>query len=202
MVTWAMVLETAIKWLIPVLCVAIVGLITAHFVKPFKKGNAAAKQEEWDALFDASTHPKTMGDAEWQSVKQSLFEVSAGADKEILEKIDKLSTSIEEQNKVNTAYHERVDKSIDLIQQGVQDAHLQNLICTCQTYIRRGYITTAEFETYQQRYKLYKDLGGNGHMEPWNAKICALPNEPKVSTPPPTETSARSTLSSLPKTHK
>jgi len=39
MVTWAMVLETAIKWLIPVLCVAIVGLITAHFVKPFRKGN-------------------------------------------------------------------------------------------------------------------------------------------------------------------
>ena len=37
MVSWAMVLETAIKWLIPAICVAIVGLITAHFVKPLKK---------------------------------------------------------------------------------------------------------------------------------------------------------------------
>ena len=71
-----------------------------------------------------------------------------------------------------------------MIKQGVQDAHLQNLIATCQVYIKRGYITPAEFETYQGRYKLYKDLGGNGHMEPWNAKICALPNEPPK---PPTD---------------
>jgi len=71
----------------------------------------------------------------------------------------------------------------------VQDAHLQNLIATCQVYIKRGYITTAEFETYQARYQLYKDLGGNGHMEPWNAKICALPNEPPK---PPTTTSGSS----------
>lgn len=109
MITWAMVLETAIKWLIPVLCVAIVGLITAHFVKPFKKGNAAAKQEEWDALFDASTHPKTMGDAEWESVKKSLFEVSATADREIIEKIDKLASTIDIQNEQAEKYHEKVD---------------------------------------------------------------------------------------------
>jgi len=95
MVTWAMVLETAIKWLIPALCIAIVGLITAHFVKPFKKGNETARQEEWDARFDASTHPKTMGDAELAKMKKDLYEVSAGADKKIMEKIDKLTTSIE-----------------------------------------------------------------------------------------------------------
>ena len=202
MVTWAMVLETAIKWLIPVLCVAIVGLVTAHFIKPFKKGTEAREQEVWDAHFESSQKPKEMGDRELQQFKKDITETVTGADNQILEKISELSRSIEQQNGINTKYHQKVNESIDLIQQGVQDAHLQNLIATCQMYIKRGYITTAEFETYQQRYKLYKDLGGNGHMEPWNAKICALPNEPKVSTPPPTETPARSTLSSLPKTHK
>lgn len=178
MITWAMVLETAIKWLIPVLCVAIVGLITAHFVKPFRKGNAAAKQEEWDALFDASTHPKTMGDAEWESVKKSLFEVSEKADKEIIEKIDKLTSTIDTQNDQAEKYHKKVDEKMELIQEGVLDSHLQNLIGTCETYIKRGYITATELDAYQSRYNLYKKLGGNGHMEPWDNAIKRLPHEP------------------------
>ena len=182
MVTWAVVLETAIKWLIPTLCVAIVGLITVHFVKPFKKGTSAGKQEEWDKHFVASQEPKKMGDKELEQVKAELKKAVTDADQEILRQIGELSNSINAQNESNKIYHEKVDKSINLIQQGVQEAHLQNLIATCQVYIKRGYITTAEFETYQARYQLYKDLGGNGHMEPWNAKICALPNEP--SKPP------------------
>ena len=195
MVTWAMVLETAIKWLIPVLCVAIVGLITAHFVKPFKKGNAASKQEEWDAHFIASTEPKKMGDREFEGFKKEVKE----ADDKILTEIGELTKSIKEQNEVNKEYRKKVDASIDLIKQGVQDAHLQNLIATCQVYIKRGYITPAEFETYQGRYKLYKDLGGNGHMEPWNDKICALPNDP----PKPQSSSGGSMRQATPPiTHK
>lgn len=180
MVTWAMVLETAIKWLIPVICVAIVGLITAHIVKPYKVGNAARQQEEWDAHFAASSKPREMGDRELQNMKNELRATVTDADTQILEQIKNISSNIEKQNEQNIKYHEKVDKSINLIQQGVLDAHLQNLIATCQVYIRRGYISPAEFETYQARYQLYKDLGGNGHMEPWNAKIIALPNEPPV----------------------
>ena len=200
MVTWAMVLETAIKWLIPMLCVAIVGLITAHFIKPFKKGNETARQEEWDNHFESSTRPRAMGDRELGILRSELTTTVTNADQQILEKIGELSKNIQDQNESNKAYHERVDKSINLIQQGVQDAHLQNLIATCQTYIKRGYITTAEFETYQQRYTLYKDLGGNGHMEPWNAKICALPNEPPK--PPEVKSTPRGTNAIPPVTHK
>lgn len=189
MVTWAMVLETAIKWLIPALCVAIVGLVASHIIKPYKKGNDAKQQEQWDARFRASHEPKTMGDTEMKKMKEEITSVVTAADNKILEKIGELTNSIDAQNKSNKEYHSRVDKSINLIQQGVQDAHLQNLIATCQVYIKRGYITTAEFETYQSRYQLYKDLGGNGHMEPWNAKICALPNEPPK---PPITTSGSS----------
>jgi len=43
MISWALIAETALKWLIPTLCVAIVGLITAKIIKPFKKGNAVTQ---------------------------------------------------------------------------------------------------------------------------------------------------------------
>ena len=199
MVTWAMVLETAIKWLIPMICVAIVGLLTAYLVKPFKKGNSAQRQEDWDSHFLASHEPKKMGDKELEQFKTEIKKTVTEADQEILKQIGELSSNIKLQNESNKVYHDKVDKSIGLIQQGVQDAHLQNLIATCQIYIKRGYITTAEFETYQSRYQLYKDLGGNGHMEPWNAKICALPNEP----PKPTTDTRSGTITQLPipKTH-
>ena len=82
---------------------------------------------------------------------------------------------------------------MELIQEGVLDAHLQNLIGTCETYIKRGYITATELDAYQSRYNLYKKLGGNGHMEPWDNAIKRLPHEPLqkhtsttpiVNTPP------------------
>lgn len=200
MISWALVLETAVKWLIPAICVAIVGLVTAHFIKPFKKGNAAKQQEEWDEHFKVSQEPKKMGDHEQGLLETKLSHQVMEADQKIMEKIDKLSTSIDEQNLTNKAYHEKVDKSINLIQEGVRDAHLQNLIATCEQYIRRGYITSTELDVYQSRYKLYKELGGNGHMEPWDAKIKALPNEPPK---PPTPVNKNNPVVQLPlpKTH-
>jgi len=88
---------------------------------------------------------------------------------------------------------------MNLIQEGVRDAHLQNLIATCEIYIKRGYITSTELDVYQSRYKLYKELGGNGHMEPWDAKIRALPNEPLT---PPVATQSTKPVIQPPRTHK
>ena len=115
-----------------------------------------------------------MGDAELGKLKETVEK----SDEKILKQLGDLSKSIEEQNKYNNEYHKKVDKSINLIQEGVRDAHLQNLISTCETYIKRGYITSTELDAYQSRYNLYKELGGNGHMDPWHAKITALPHEP------------------------
>ena len=140
-----------------------------------------------------------MGDRELGALREEITNTVTNADKEILDQIGELSKNIKEQNESNKMYNAKVDKSIGLIQQGVQDAHLQNLIATCQIYIKRGYITTAEFETYRARYQLYKDLGGNGHMEPWDAKICALPNEPPK---PPTAVSQTKPVILPPMTHK
>lgn len=199
MVTWAMVLETAIKWLIPVLCVAIVGLITAHFVKPFRKGNDVKRQAEWDERFNASQEPKKMGDRELETMKKELTEAVTKADEEILKQIKDVSDNIKDQKEKNKIYHDKVDKSMNLIQEGVRDAHLQNLIATCEIYIKRGYITSTELDVYQSRYKLYKELGGNGHMEPWDAKIRALPNEPST---PPVATQLTKPVIQPPRTHK
>lgn len=184
MISWALVLETALKWLIPAICVAIVGLVTAHFIKPFKKGNEAKQQEEWDKHFNASQEPKKMGDKEIEQVKKELRDAVNEADQEILKQIKDLSTSITTKSENDTKYHQKVDKTINLIQEGVRDAHLQNLIATCEGYIKRGYITPTELDVYQGRYKLYKDLGGNGHMEPWDAKVKALPHEPPTKQGP------------------
>ena len=197
MVSWEMVLETAIKWLIPAICVAIVGLITAHFIKPYKKGNSAQKQVEWDERFKNSQEPKKMGDKELETVKKELTNTIVNTDTEILNQLKEVSDNIKDQQEKNNMYHSKVDKSIELIREGVKDAHLQNLISTCEAYIKRGYITSTELDVYQSRYKLYKELGGNGHMEPWDAKIKALPNEPlKQATK-----NQPSVTTSIPKTH-
>ena len=45
MVSEALILDTILKWLIPTLCVAIVGLITAKIIKPLKKQNKALIEE-------------------------------------------------------------------------------------------------------------------------------------------------------------
>lgn len=41
MVSWALVLETVVKWLIPALCVALVGFVASKVIKPWKQGNQA-----------------------------------------------------------------------------------------------------------------------------------------------------------------
>ena len=172
-----MILETALKWAIPALCVAIIGVITAKIIKPIQKQNAAQEQADWDEHMRQSTVPQTFCDQTYDRLRQE----SDQKDQEIINKIDKLCNTIDSHNNETIAYRKTNDKQIELIQEGVRDVHLQNLIHTCETYIKRGYITSAEREIYQQRYKLYKSLGGNGHMEPWDAKIQALPSEPPQS---------------------
>ena len=37
-----------------------------------------------------------------------------------------------------------------------------NLVEQGRKYIKRGYVTMDEYEEYEDQYKLYSDLGGNG----------------------------------------
>ena len=173
MVSWALVLETAIKWLIPALCVAIVGLVASRFVKPWKTGTKANQQQQWDECMKNSELPKTYCDQTYNKLKAE----SDAKDSEILKSIKNLSDKIEENHKEACKYHERVDEQMDGLRLGVLDAHLQNLIQTCKQYIRRGYITLDEYDVYKERYETYKKLGGNGHMDHWNKLIEELPHK-------------------------
>lgn len=42
-----------------------------------------------------------------------------------------------------------MEKNIDVMREGILDAHLINLIYTCENYIRRGYITPGELDRYK-----------------------------------------------------
>jgi len=53
-ITGAFVIETILKWAIPFMCLAIVGLITARLVNPMKKGNEQARLEEWESMAQKS----------------------------------------------------------------------------------------------------------------------------------------------------
>ena len=189
MISGALILETIVKWLIPAICAGLLALFISHLVKPYKAGSQLQERQAWDQNYRESEEPKKV----IEQVKKDLAEITSHADEAIINKIDDLNKEILDQKAISKKYHDDVDKSIKLVRDGVRDAHLQNLISTCEVYIKRGYITATELDAYQNRYNLYKELGGNGHMEPWDAKIKALPNEPpakvntiNTSTPPVT----------------
>jgi len=58
MVTWALVLETLVKWGIPVIAAAIIGFIVKRVIDPKKQDNAAGaklrRQQAWDDAARAS----------------------------------------------------------------------------------------------------------------------------------------------------
>jgi len=58
-ITGAFVIETLLKWLIPFICLAVVSLITARLINPYKKGNKQERIEEWESLANSSSLHKT-----------------------------------------------------------------------------------------------------------------------------------------------
>lgn len=64
-----MILETALKWAIPALCVAIIGVITAKIIKPIQKQNAAQEQADWDEHMRQSQVPQTFCDETYAKLR-------------------------------------------------------------------------------------------------------------------------------------
>lgn len=61
------------------------------------------------------------------------------------------------------------------IREAILNIHLDRLIGESIIYLERGSITAAELKDYQNKYNVYIELGGNGHMDPWYPKVCKLP---------------------------
>lgn len=175
-----LVLETFIKWIIPFLCVALVSFITYLIARPkkvYKKGAELTALEEWENLARKSDlHEQLCGKhiAKLQANSQAM-------DQQILNKLEILSNTIEYNKNEAIAERKTLEKNLDVMREGILDAHLINLIYTCENYIRRGYITPGELDRYKQRLDLYHKLGGNGHMNYWDDMINHLPHSDSIT---------------------
>ena len=80
---------------------------------------------------------------------------------------------------------EEIKHRLDLILTTVQNSDIKNtkafidiyqrdLIVDGKSNIDHGFITPNQLAKYKKRYRLYKDWGGYGDVEPWKEKIKKL----------------------------
>lgn len=94
--------------------------------------------------------------------------------------------------RIDTSIDEKLDPIRDEIeelrayirkQQDLEKSHLTlilasykfRLIQLCKTYLKRGYITSGEYEQLLEFYKVYDGLGGNGQAKEFYEKTIKLP---------------------------
>lgn len=175
-ITGTFILEILLKWLIPFICLAVVSLITARLVNPYKKGNRQERIEEWENLANSSSLHKTF-ERQINLLEKNYQRI----DNEIIKRLD----AIQEQDKIDREelkkHNEQVDTQLSLLREGVLETYLINLIYMAQNFIDQGYITPAELDRYNQGYYLYKKLGGNGHMDYWHAQVMKLPHKNEMT---------------------
>jgi hypothetical protein len=56
-----------------------------------------------------------------------------------------------------------------------RDVYRRDLIVDGKKFLEAKYITPQQKADYDSRYRKYRNLGGNGVVEIWYKKICALP---------------------------
>ncbi len=179
-ITGPILWELFLKWAVPFLCMAIVSLVTYLIAKPkkiYKKGSDAMALEEWEELAKKSNLHE-------QLCSKNIAKLQADSeamDEKILNKLESLSNTIERNKNEAAQKQEAFERNLDVMREGILDAHLINLIYTCENYIRRGYITPGELDRYKQRLALYHKLGGNGHMDYWDDMINHLPHSDSIT---------------------
>lgn len=126
----------------------------------------------------------------WHKVKKGYSLLKEEDKEEFLKDVNDRIT--EDENKMETLKKENElsDKKLndkinsvvdvlDLLKEGILSLHLDSLIQESKFYIGQGWISVDALERFEEKYKLYKRLGGNGHMESWLKKIRKLPNVEK-----------------------
>lgn len=172
MITGAAILDLVLKWLIPFICVALMGFLTVRFVKPWKVGNENERLKEWEHMAQKSDKLSQMCNRQVQTIQAS----SEKTDAKIMEMVDAMKEEFTVARQDVLENRKEMNGTLNLLRIGLVDIHLQNLIRTCEKYIKRGYITPIELEHYKERLKIYHDLGGNGHMDTWDKLIQELPH--------------------------
>ena len=150
-----MVSKYWIQWLCGLGGAALMWCIN-FIIKKFKKGYMLVKDDEKeDYLADVNKRIKEDED-----------------------KLEALKKTVKDSNKEIKDEIEKVLNIIELLQEGILSSHLDSLIQDCKGWIKQGWIPLDLLERFEEKYKLYKDLGGNGHMEPWASRVRELPNKP------------------------
>lgn len=148
--------EYFMKWLFGIGGAGLTALLTYIWNK-IKKGYSLIKEEDKEEFL--------------KEVNDRISE-DEGKMKKIKEDNEKADQKIN--NKINS-----VVDILDLLKEGILSLHLDSLINECKYYIGQGWIPLDALERFEEKYSLYKKLGGNGHMEPWAKKVRKLPNKLK-----------------------
>ena len=69
----------------------------------------------------------------------------------------------------------KIEENTRGIRKAILSSHLRELIVDGKEYLKQRYITPEQLADYNERFVTYKDLGGNGHVDPWIIKIRELP---------------------------
>lgn len=145
-----------VKWVFGLVGAVLMWLINLG-IKKFKKGYKLVKDnEKEDYLADVNKR----------------IEIDEG-------KLEALKNDFKQANKELKADIEKVLETVKLLREGILSNHLDSLIQDCKGYIKQGWIPLDSLERFEEKYKLYRDLGGNGHMEPWASRVRDLPNKPQ-----------------------
>lgn len=150
------VLSLVYKWLVPIVCSGLVALILTPIWNKYHAGDKAEQQRKWDE------HARHMQE-QFQTFKSEAEEKDSSLEQQITDIKDSMTL---------------IAASIESIKSAMLQSHLKSLMIDSKMYIQRGYITVEELDDYNERYLIYKSLGGNGHMTPWAEKIRKLPNKP------------------------
>lgn len=167
---WLFVLKEVLGWAIPLICAGVLAMA----VKPLKAAqNAQARGQE------------VIDQEEWMKFAKPTID-------EFSKRLDALENhhesdekKLEERIEILEQHDDSINDKLDLILTTVQNSDMKNtkafidiyqrdLIVDGKMYIEHQSITPHQLSNYEKRYKQYKDLGGNGDVEPWIKKIREL----------------------------
>lgn len=172
---WLFILEKVISWGIPLLCTALMAKFITPRVKAQERGQELLEQEEWDEhskkLVERIEKIEKGHTADKEEIIQKIENMHCG-DAVIHDALANIITKLDE-NKSNTYTKlEEMDKKNT---RAFIQIYQRDLIVDGKTYIAAKYWTPNQKANFFQRYKQYKDWGGNGDVEPWIEKLKTLP---------------------------
>lgn len=152
-------LEYFLKWFIPFACAGLFAVCVKPLIDAIKRGKRSARDEEFKHAFQHEIAPV-------QEQLQTIANKSEKEDSRLEGKIDGLSKEIQQ--------------ATAGLREAILVTHLRDLVADSKRYINQGWLSADEWEDYDNRYNVYRMLGGNGHMDAWYPKVKNLPQHPVI----------------------